>query len=102
GGLARLGDRDQQVAWPDLRVAVPEFGSDVHLHRRTRKLFDQVFADQTGMPRGPAGHDPETMRLRELGRRQSDVRQVRFSLLIAVAPAQRLADRLGLLVDLLE
>ena len=54
------------------------------------------------MPGGPAGDDPDALHVGELGRRQSDVGQVRLPALEGVAPSHRVQDRLRLFVDLLQ
>ena len=101
GGLARLGDPDHQVVGADHRVAVAVLGGDVHLDRDPRPLLDRVAAHQAGVVAGPAGddHDPphpgdEVVGELELG----EVHAIHLGEPIR----DRLGDRVGLLVDLLQ
>ena len=60
GGLAALGDGDDQVAGADDRIAVAELARQIDLARDARRALDQELADQAGVVRGAAGeqHDP--------------------------------------------
>ena len=61
GGLARLGDADDEVARADHRVAVAVLGGDVHLDRHARPLLERVAADQARVVRGAAGDDHDAV-----------------------------------------
>ena len=67
GGLARLGDADDEVARPDDRVAVAVLGGDVHLDRDARPLLERVAADQAGVVRGAAGDDDDAVAVAQEG-----------------------------------
>ena len=59
GGLARLGDADDEVLGADHRVAVAELGGDVHLDRDPGPVLDRVAADEAGVVAGAAGDDDD-------------------------------------------
>ena len=101
GGLAGLGDPDDEVPRADHGIAVAVLGGDVHLDRDPRPGLHGVAADEARVVGGAAGddHDPP-QRLRVLGG-QLELAQVdRVDLRQPVG--DRLGDRVGLLVDLLE
>ena len=83
-------------------MPVAELRADVHMDGRADHLFDQVFPDQTRVPGGAACDDPDPPGLRELLRRDPDIRKIRLALLMGVAPAHGVQHRLRLLVDLLQ
>ena len=76
GGLARLGDADDDVALAQHRVAVAVLGGDVHLDRDARPLLDRVAADEAGVVRGAAGHDHDPPRVAQLVVGEADVAEV--------------------------
>ena len=100
GGLARLGDADDQIALREHRVAVAELGGDVHLHRSPRPGLDRVAPDQTGVVGGSAGHDHHPAHVLEELVGQSDVTEVHHP--VAQPAGHGLGHGVGLLVDLLE
>ena len=58
GRLAGLGDREQERALVDRRVAVAEFARILHLDRKPGELLDQILTDERGVPaRAAAGED---------------------------------------------
>ena len=101
GGLARLGDPDHQVVRADHRVAVAVLGGDVHLDRDARPLLDRVAAHEAGVVAGAAGddHDPPHPGDEVVG-------ELELGEVDTIQPGQpigdRLGDRVGLLVDLLQ
>ena len=103
GRLTRLRDPDHQIVAADDRVAVAVLGGDVDLDRDPRPLLDRVAPDQPGVVGGPArddhdSPDPAQKLIVDLVAEVAEVDPVgaRGSL------AERLGDRVGLLVDLLE
>ena len=102
GGLPGLRDPDHQIVGPHDGVAVAVLGRDVDLDREPGPLLDRVAPDQPGVIGGPAGddHDPPDAP-QELVVDRPEVAEVD-----PVGPggalAERLGDRVGLLVDLLE
>src|SRR6201999_3269928 len=101
GGLAGLGDADHQVVGTDHRVAVAVLGGDVHFDRHPRPLLDRVATDQAGVVAGPAGddHDPADVAEELVG--EVDVGEV-DAVGLGQAVGDRLGDRVGLFVDLLQ
>ena len=51
GRFSGLRDGDDHVFGVNHRVSVPEFGGVFHLHRGAGKFFEEVFPNQTRMPR---------------------------------------------------
>ena len=104
GGLARLGDADDEVARADDRVAVAVLGGDVHLDRDARPLLDRVAADQAR--RGsevPQATIDDALARRAGTRRRSRRASPRSTPSRADrAVGDRLGHRVRLLVDLLE
>ena len=102
GGLAGLGDADDQIALAEDRVAVAELRGDVHVDGDTGPLLDRVAPDQAGVERGAAGHDHDAVHVaQQLLVERADVVEVD-----AVGAHRPVGDRLGhrvrLVVDLLE
>src|SRR4029450_13186193 len=83
-------------------LAIPKFRSDVDLDRQSRKRFDQVLADQRGMPRGTARHEAESIEPGELAILQSELGDPKVRSLRVGPLANRVLDSLGLLEDPLE
>ncbi len=101
GGLAGLGDRDDERPLVDRRRAVAELRADRRARRDADPVLDGGGADERGVVRGPAGDELDAIdrgeRLREaLELLEPDVVLARHP------TGDRLAQRLGLLVDLLE
>ena len=97
--LARLRDADHEVAGADHRVAVAVLGGDVHLDRDARPLLDRVAADQARVVGGAAGDDDDPLdAAQQLVVELGQVHAVGADR----AVGDRLGDRVGLLVDLLE
>ena len=61
GGLAGLRDDDGELVLRDDRVAVAVLGAVVDFDRHLRQRFDQVLADQAGVPRRAAGDDRDLL-----------------------------------------
>jgi hypothetical protein len=102
GCFAGLGNRNEEIVLPDERIAVPKLTADVDLDRRPNHFLQQIFANQSRMPRRPAGHDPDSIHGQKLACRQTDVGEVRFAGFIRIAAAHRIENRLRLLVDLFQ
>ena len=67
GGLARLRDRDHELALRHDRVAIPVLRCDLNVAGNARELFDQVLADHRRVRCGPTGHERDArQRLHEL------------------------------------
>ena len=66
GGLARLGDADDQRLRVDHRVPVAELRGVLDFHRKPRHLLQHVLADEPGVPGGAAGGDDDALELLEL------------------------------------
>ena len=100
GRLARLRDADDEVAGTDHRVAVAVLRGDVHLDGQARPLLDGVATHQTGVVARAAGDDDDALRVAQdvLVDVVGQVDPVRADR----AARDRLGDRVGLLVDLLE
>ena len=107
GGLARLGDRQDQIALTDDRLAVAKLAGQIDLDGDPRELLDEVLAGQRRVPRGPAGDHRDLVPIgqgREVdGREIGEVERVAVGRARARQPAaERVADRPRLLEDLLE
>ena len=61
GGFTALRDGDNDIAFVDDGVPVPEFGSVFHLHRYAAKFFDDVFGQQRRVPAGATGHHDDAL-----------------------------------------
>ena len=98
--LTRLRDADHERVLREHRVAVDPLARDVGLDREARPLLDDVAADDAGVVRGAARDDHDAAQVLDLEIGQADA--LEEELAVARAVADRLAHRLGLLVDLLE
>ncbi len=98
--LARLRDPDHERVLRQHGVAVDPFARDVGLDGHARPLFDDVPADDARVVRGAGGDDHDAAQVAHLHLRQAE--RLEHQLVAADAVADRLAHRLGLLVDLLE
>ncbi len=99
--LAGLRDPDHQRVLGENRVAVDPLGRDVRLDRQARPLLDDVAADDARVVGGAARENDDAAQVLDLlvGEPQS------LELELGAGPdavADRLAHRIGLLVDLLE
>ncbi len=100
GRLARLRDRDRERALVEHRAAVARLGCDVDLDGDARPLLEQVAADEPRVEGGAAGGDRDALdAVQQLVVRTAELERDAAAL---QALADRLAHRLGLLVDLLE
>jgi hypothetical protein len=101
GGLARLRDGDHERVVVEDRVAVAELAGDLDLDRDAGPVLDRELADHAGVQRGPAGEDEDLVDAAELAFVGPQLVEVE-SAVLAEPAEEGLADRLGLLVDLLE
>ena len=99
GRLARLRDGDRERALVDHGIAVAELGGVLDVDGEPGPLLDQQAADHAGMAGGAAGRDRDAVDREQLLVGEAGVEHD----LAALEPlADRLAQRVGLLVDLLE
>ena len=97
-----MRDADHQVSRTDDRVAVPVLGGHVNFHRQPGPLLDRVAPDQSGVIGGAAGRDHHLVHASEhLIVDRAELSEI-HPLLSRDALAERLGDRVRLLVDLLE
>jgi len=82
-------------------VAIPELGRPLDLHRDARQIFDDVFADGARGERAAGPHDDDAIELEELPVADVELWEGDVALIVEVT-ADGVADRLGILVDLLE
>ncbi len=68
GGLARLAEDEHERPVVERGVPVAELAGVLDFHRQVGQPLDQVFADQGGVPRGPAGGEDDPADLAELAR----------------------------------
>ena len=101
GGLTGLRDTDHEVVGTDHRVAIAVLRGDVHLDRDARPLLDRVAAYEAGVVRGPARDDHDAAARGQLVVGDADVAQV-DGVVVGEPVGDRLRDRVGLLVDLLQ
>ena len=101
GGLARLGDRDDERPLVERRRAVAELGADVGPGRQPGPVLDRGRPDERRVVGAAAGD--------QLDARDRPQRLLEAGELVDVDPVEpvdasgdRLAERFGLLVDLLE
>ncbi len=102
GGFARLRDGDDDVVGMDDGVPVAEFGSVLHLNGYLAGLFDEVFADEGGMPGGAAGTDDDTAAVDELVAVVDDAAEENIFLGFVDTSADAGAQGVGLFPNLLE
>ena len=98
GRLAGLRDEHGEPARRQRRLAVAELRGDVDLHRQARIALQPVLADQPGEIGRAAGRDGDAV---QLGRVDAEVGQRDAALGEVDVVGERMADHLGLLVDLL-
>ena len=96
-----LTDRNEQRPIIDQRIAVAELRSDIDLDRDLREPFDDIFADQTRVISRTARHDIDAANPCQILLCQRNPVQANLAGRIQPA-ADRLADCLRLLIDLLE
>ena len=58
-GFTALADNNRQTVAINKRIAVTEFTGNIHLNRHTRQLLQIIFADDTCMISGTAGHNKD-------------------------------------------
>ena len=101
GGLPRLAEHDaERVALND-RIAVAQFAGVLHLGRHARQFLEQVLADQAGVPGGAAAGQDHALEAGQFAFAVGEAAQHHLALGEVDAPAQRVAQRRGLLVNLL-
>ena len=66
GGLAGLGDRDDERLVVDDRIVVAELARDLDLHRDARPLLDEVLGHEPGVVARAAGDDEDPLDARDL------------------------------------
>ena len=98
--LAGLRDPDDEVVLVDHRVPVDPLARDVELDRHARPLLDDVPADDARVVRGAAGEQDDAAEVADL--LVVHAQALEHERAVPHAVADRLRDRLGLLVDLLE
>ena len=99
GGLPGLGDGDDQGLPVQHRVAVAELAGDLDLHRDTHPVLDGVLRQQAGVVGRTAGDDEDLLDLAQVVVRQALL--VEDDAAVDEVPGQGVADRGGLLEDLL-
>ena len=57
GRLATLRNGDHNIIFTNHRITITKFRGVFYLHRYTAETFDQMLADQSGMPRGSTSHN---------------------------------------------
>ena len=75
---------------------------ELHLHRQLRQLFDQIFPHQRRVPARPARRDHNAVDRPQFRRRHVQPAELRRRPLKIQAPAQRVQNRLRLVVNLLQ
>ncbi len=86
----------------DDRIAVAELRGVLHLDGDAADRFDQVFADQRGVPRRAAGDEDDAAGGEEALAMVDHARELHLERLLVDAAADAVDDRPGLLVDLLQ
>ena len=99
GRLARLRDRDRERLRVEHREAVAELRRVLDVDGHPRPLLDQQTADHAGVAGRAAGRDRDAIDAEQLLVGQAEIEH---DLAALEALADRLAERVGLLVDLLE
>ena len=102
GGLAGLGDGDDDGVAVDRRVAVAELAGVFDLDGDARELFQQVLAHEGGVVAGAARRQDDALHLAQPARVDVEAAEVGGRVGLVEPAAQGVLDRLGLLVDLLE
>ena len=101
GGLARLAEHDAERVALDDRIAVTQLAGVLHLGRYARQFLEQVLADQAGVPGGAAAGQDHALKAGQFAFAVRQSAQHHLALGRVDAPAQRVAQRSRLLVDLL-
>src|SRR6266404_5108751 len=102
GGLARLGDGQDDGIAVHGRVAVAELAGVLDLDRDAGKLFEEIFAYQGSMVAGAAGGQEEAIGLAELLAVNIEAAEVSAGITVGQPAAHGILQRLRLLVDLLQ
>ena len=84
------------------RVAVAELGGVLDLDREPGHLFQHVLADDPGVPGGAAGGDDDPLELLQLLVAQVEAADAGGPFLLQQVAAERVAQALRLLADLLQ
>ncbi len=100
GGLAGLGDRHDQGALADDRIAVAKLRGQFDLTGDPAPVLDGVLGDHTGVEAGPGGDDDDLLDRAQFGLVDADLVELQRPG-GGVAAQQGVGDRLRLLVDLL-
>ena len=102
GGFAGLRDDEQHGVVFERRVAVTKFVRELDLHRDLCEFFNQIFADQRGVPARAAGGNDDAFDGTQLRRRQIQAAEFGGRTFLVHAPAQGVLHRLRLLKNFLE
>ena len=102
GGLAALGDGNHHVTLADDRIPVAELRRILHLHRHATESFYQLLADESGVPRGSAGHDDDALGLQHLPAVVNECRKCHVVGLQVHTTTHAVRQALGLLEDFLQ
>ena len=97
--LAALRHRQRQRVGAEDRIAIAELARDLDLDGQAGPVLDRVLRDHARVERRPAGHDEDLVHLAE--HVVADVELIEHQPATDHPPHERVADRGGLLVDLL-
>src|SRR5690606_2311910 len=102
GRLARLADRDDDRTVFDDRVAIAEFAGVFAARGRLGEILKEIFADFPRVKRGALPGEDETLGAHEIAGIFGNTSEHDAALALVDAAAHAVADRFGLLHDLLE
>ena len=100
GGLARLGDRDDERGAVEHGVAVAELAGHLDLDRDAAPVLDRVLREQARVVRRAAGDDEHLVDVAQL--LVGEALLVEHDPAVDEVPAQRVGQRRRLLLDLLQ
>ena len=102
GRLPALGDREHHRGVGQRRVAVSQFTRVLDLGRNPGKFLDQVLAHEPGVPAGATGGQDDPVDPSQFSHVGIEPPEDRCRIVAIHPPPHRVADTVGLLVDLLE